>query len=87
MLILFKETISKSLLFLLLTFSLFYLEDYDCIGFDLDHTLCRYNVGPMIRYFYTVKTRKLCRYNVGPMIKYFYTVKTRKLGNRKKTFL
>ena len=25
------------------------LEDYDCIGFDLDHTLCRYNVGPMIR--------------------------------------
>ena len=26
------------------------LEDYDCIGFDLDHTLCRYNVGPMIRY-------------------------------------
>ena len=26
------------------------LEDYDCIGFDLDHTLCRYNVGPMIRF-------------------------------------
>ena len=26
------------------------LEDYDCIGFDLDHTLCRYNIGPMIRY-------------------------------------
>ena len=25
-------------------------EDYDCIGFDLDHTLCRYNIGPMIRY-------------------------------------
>ena len=25
------------------------LDDYDCIGFDLDHTLCRYNVGPMIR--------------------------------------
>ena len=25
------------------------LEDYDCIGFDLDHTLCRYNIGPMIR--------------------------------------
>jgi len=28
------------------------LEDYDCIGFDLDHTLCRYNVGPMIRFEY-----------------------------------
>ena len=26
------------------------LEHYDCIGFDLDHTLCRYNIGPMIRY-------------------------------------
>ena len=25
------------------------LKDYDCIGFDLDHTLCRYNIGPMIR--------------------------------------
>ena len=25
-------------------------EDYDCIGFDLDHTLCRYNIGPMIRW-------------------------------------
>lgn len=25
------------------------LENYDCIGFDLDHTLCRYNVGPMVR--------------------------------------
>ena len=25
------------------------LDDYDCIGFDLDHTLCRYNLGPMIR--------------------------------------
>ena len=25
------------------------LDDYDCIGFDLDHTLCRYNIGPMIR--------------------------------------
>lgn len=28
------------------------LEDYDCIGFDLDHTLCRYNIGPMIRFEY-----------------------------------
>ena len=26
------------------------LDDYDCIGFDLDHTLCRYNIGPMIRW-------------------------------------
>ena len=28
------------------------LDDYDCVGFDLDHTLCRYNVGPMIRLEY-----------------------------------
>ena len=28
------------------------LDEYDCIGFDLDHTLCRYNVGPMIRLEY-----------------------------------
>ena len=28
------------------------IDDYDCIGFDLDHTLCRYNVGPMIRLEY-----------------------------------
>jgi len=28
------------------------LEDYDCVGFDLDHTLCRYNIGPMIRFEY-----------------------------------
>ena len=28
------------------------LEDYDCIGFDLDHTLCRYNIGPMVRLEY-----------------------------------
>ena len=27
-------------------------DDYDCIGFDLDHTLCRYNLGPMIRLEY-----------------------------------
>ncbi len=30
------------------------IEDYDCIGFDLDHTLCRYNVGPMIRLEYNL---------------------------------
>ena len=28
------------------------IDDYDCVGFDLDHTLCRYNVGPMIRLEY-----------------------------------
>lgn len=28
------------------------LDDYDCVGFDLDHTLCRYNIGPMIRLEY-----------------------------------
>ena len=25
------------------------IDDYDCIGFDLDHTLCRYNVGNLAR--------------------------------------
>ncbi len=30
------------------------IDDYDCIGFDLDHTLCRYNVGPMIRLEYSL---------------------------------
>nr|XP_040575315.1 LOW QUALITY PROTEIN: 5'-nucleotidase domain-containing protein 1-like [Lepeophtheirus salmonis] len=28
------------------------IDDYDCIGFDLDHTLCRYNIGPMVRLEY-----------------------------------
>ncbi len=28
------------------------IDDYDCVGFDLDHTLCRYNVGPLIRLEY-----------------------------------
>ena len=28
------------------------LLDYDSIGFDLDHTLCRYNLEPMIRLEY-----------------------------------
>jgi hypothetical protein len=28
------------------------IEDYDCIGFDLDHTLCRYNVGALVRLVY-----------------------------------
>lgn len=30
------------------------LDDYDCIGFDLDHTLCRYNVGAIVRLEYEV---------------------------------
>jgi hypothetical protein len=37
------------------------LEDYDCIGFDLDHTLCRYNIGPMIR--------SVLGYRIGPVIR------------------
>lgn len=28
------------------------LDDYDCIGFDLDHTLCRYNIGPLVKLEY-----------------------------------
>ncbi len=28
------------------------IDDYDCVGFDLDHTLVRYNVGPMIQLEY-----------------------------------
>ncbi len=28
------------------------IDDYDCIGFDLDHTLCRYNVGNLARLVY-----------------------------------
>ena len=35
------------------------LEHYDCIGFDLDHTLCRYNIGPMIRLEYRLLTEFL----------------------------
>ncbi|XP_054722920.1 5'-nucleotidase domain-containing protein 1-like isoform X1 [Uloborus diversus] len=30
----------------------FCLENYDCIGFDLDHTLCRYNLKPLINLIY-----------------------------------
>ena len=28
------------------------IDDYDCIGFDLDHTLCRYNVGNVAKLVY-----------------------------------
>lgn len=30
----------------------FKFSDYDCIGFDLDNTICRYKVGPMMRLEY-----------------------------------
>lgn len=30
----------------------FKFTDYDCIGFDLDNTICRYKVGPMIQLEY-----------------------------------
>lgn len=34
--------------------STFRLSDYDCIGFDLDNTLCEYRLGPMVRMIYDV---------------------------------
>ncbi|GFT36880.1 5'-nucleotidase domain-containing protein 1 [Nephila pilipes] len=30
----------------------FTLENYDCIGFDLDHTLCRYKLKPLFQLIY-----------------------------------
>jgi len=47
-----EETVVLSGEDLLSTPSYLSLEDYDCIGFDLDHTLCRYNIGPMVRLEY-----------------------------------
>ncbi len=32
----------------------FRLSDYDCIGFDMDHTLCRYHLGPFLDMEYRV---------------------------------
>lgn len=32
----------------------FRLSDYDCIGFDLDNTLCEYRIGPMVQMIYNV---------------------------------
>lgn len=32
----------------------FRLSDYDCIGFDLDNTLCEYRIGPMVQMIYDV---------------------------------
>lgn len=30
------------------------LSDYDCVGFDLDNTLCEYRIGPMVQMIYDV---------------------------------
>lgn len=32
----------------------FRLSDYDCVGFDLDNTLCEYRIGPMVEMIYDV---------------------------------
>lgn len=32
----------------------FKLSDYDCVGFDLDNTLCEYRIGPMVQMIYNV---------------------------------
>ena len=37
------------------------LEDYDCIGFDLDHTLCRYNVGNLVPLVYDLLAEYLVK--------------------------
>lgn len=37
----------------------FRLSDYDCVGFDLDNTLCEYRVGPMTRMIYDVLVKYL----------------------------
>lgn len=29
-------------------------SDYDCVGFDLDNTLCEYRIGPMVQMIYDV---------------------------------
>ena len=30
------------------------LTDYDCVGFDMDHTLCRYHLGPFLDMEYRI---------------------------------
>lgn len=46
-------------------------QDYDCIGFDLDHTLCRYNIGPMVRLEYDLLATFLVeKRGYDPAIKY-----------------
>ena len=37
------------------------LDDYDCIGFDLDHTLCRYNVGNLVPLVYDLLAEYLVK--------------------------
>lgn len=37
----------------------FRFTDYDCIGFDLDNTICRYKVGPMIQLEYDILAKFL----------------------------
>ncbi|XP_014251432.1 5'-nucleotidase domain-containing protein 1 [Cimex lectularius] len=44
--------------FLRMDFSLF---DYDCIGFDLDNTICEYNIGSLVRMEYRMLTEFLAR--------------------------
>lgn len=41
------------------TLPVFRFTDYDCIGFDLDNTICRYKVGPMIQLEYDVLAKFL----------------------------
>lgn len=38
---------------------MFRLSDYDCIGFDLDNTLCEYKIKPMVQMEYSVLSRYL----------------------------
>ena len=35
------------------------IDDYDCIGFDLDHTLCRYHVGNLFKLVYKLLSEYL----------------------------
>lgn len=45
---------------------LFKLSDYDCIGFDLDNTICEYRIGPMVQMIYDVLVNYLinnCSYS------------------------
>ncbi|XP_050441388.1 5'-nucleotidase domain-containing protein 1 [Adelges cooleyi] len=37
----------------------FKITDYDCIGFDLDNTICEYRIAPMIQMIYQVITEYL----------------------------
>lgn len=39
--------------------NLFKLGDYDCIGFDLDNTLCEYKIKPMVKMEYDVMSKYL----------------------------